>query len=127
MADEFGIGNSEFGITHRNSHTNAIGGGMRNDFFQGQKENLENSAPDRQQSSERGARALGMGMVGFLTAKVDDFAVTVDCSLLIFATMRSQVTLHQPCLGMIRIDIEYSVDENLGNFPSFFRNCSCSM
>jgi len=59
-------------------------------------------------------------MVGFTATKIDDFTVTVDCSLLIFTTMMSQMTFHQPCFRVIRVNVQYSVDEDFGDFPSFF-------
>jgi len=53
-------------------------------------------------------------------AKIDYFAVTVNCSSFIFTTVMSEVTLHQPCLGMMWIDLQNSVDKYFGNFPPFF-------
>jgi hypothetical protein len=61
-------------------------------------------------------------MTGIRAAEVDHFAVTVDSSLLIFATVMSEMTLHQPRLRMMRIDVQNTIDEYLGNFPSFFGN-----
>jgi hypothetical protein len=63
-------------------------------------------------------------MAGILTAKVDDFAVTVDGGLFIFTTMMPQMTLHEPGLSMMGINLENTVDEYLRDFPSFFGNCS---
>jgi hypothetical protein len=56
------------------------------------------------------------------TAKIDDFAVTVDCSLFIFSAMMSDVALHQPRFCMVRIDIQNTVDKDLRDLPPFFRN-----
>ena len=53
-------------------------------------------------------------------AEIDHFAVAVDCSLLIFATVMPKMTLHQPRLGMMRIDVQNAIDEYLGDFPTFF-------
>ena len=61
-----------------------------------------------------------MRMNGIWPAKIDYFAVTVDCSSFIFTTMMSEVTLHQPCLGMMWIDFQNSIDKDFGNFPPFF-------
>jgi hypothetical protein len=59
------------------------------------------------------------------TTKVDNFAVTVDCSLFIFATVMPEMTFHQPGLSMVRIDLQYAVNKDLGNLPTFFRNRTC--
>jgi hypothetical protein len=59
-------------------------------------------------------------MAGIRTTKVDHFAVTVDCGSLIFTTVVSEMTFHQPCLGVMRIYIQNAVNEDLRNFPSFF-------
>ena len=78
------------------------------------------SAPDSEQSAKRSAGPLSMWMHRILAAKIDDFAVTVNSSLLIFTAMMSEVTLHQPCLGMMWIDFQNSIDKDFGNFPPFF-------
>ena len=57
--------------------------------------------------------------------KNDDFAVTVDGGLVIFATVVTEVTLHQPCLGIVWIDVQDTIDKDLGDFPSFFGDCTC--
>lgn len=87
----------------------------------------EKSAPDREQSSQRRSGPLRVRMTGIRTAESDHFAVAVDCSLLIFATVMSEMTLHQPGLGMMRIDIQDTVDEDLSDLPTFFGNRSCSV
>jgi len=66
-------------------------------------------------------------MAGIRTAKVDHFSITVDGSLLIFATMMSQMAFHQPRFSVVWIDIQYPINENLSDFPSFFRNCTRSV
>jgi hypothetical protein len=63
-----------------------------------------------------------MWMSGVIATKVDDFSITVDGSLLIFSAVLSDVAFHQPCLGMIRFHVQYSIQKNLSNFPSFFGN-----
>ncbi len=68
-----------------------------------------------------------MGMHRFRTTKIDNFAITVDRSLFVFTTMMSKVALHEPRLGMLRINFQNAIDKNLGNFPSFFRNRTCSV
>jgi len=60
-----------------------------------------------------------MWMHRILTAKIDDFAVTVNCSLLIFTAMMSEMALHQPRFRMVCINLQDSVNKYLGNFPSF--------
>jgi hypothetical protein len=61
------------------------------------------------------------------TTNIDDFAVTVNGRLLIFTTVMSEMTFHQPCLGMMRINLENTINEDLGDFPSFFRNRTCGV
>jgi len=68
-----------------------------------------------------------MWMHGIWAAKINDFSVTVDCSLFIFTTMVSEVTLHQPRLSMVWINFQNTIDKDLCNFPSFFRNRTCCM
>ena len=65
-----------------------------------------------------------MWMYGIWAAKSDDFAITVDRSSFIFSTMMSDVTLHQPRLGMVRINLQDTIDKDLRNFPPFFGNCT---
>ena len=61
------------------------------------------------------------------SAKVDDFAVTVDRSLFIFTTVMSKMTFHQPRLGMVWIYLQDAIDKYLGNFPTFLGNRTCCM
>jgi len=63
-----------------------------------------------------------MWMHRIWATKIDDFAVTVDSSLFIFTTVMSEVALHQPCLGMVWIYLQDSIDKDLCNFPPFFGN-----
>jgi hypothetical protein len=65
-----------------------------------------------------------MGMYGIWAAKSDDFAITVHRGSLIFATMMSDMTLHQPRLGMLRINLQDTIDKDFRNFPPFFGNCT---
>lgn len=76
-------------------------------------------APDSEQSAERSASSLSMWMHRIRAAKIYDFAVTVNCSLLVFAAMMSEVTLHQPGFRMMWIHLQDSVNKYLGNFPTF--------
>ena len=62
-----------------------------------------------------------------MTAKSDDFAITIDCSLLIFSTVMTEVPLHQPGFCVAWVYLQDSVEEDLGNIPSFFGYCPCSM
>jgi len=66
-----------------------------------------------------------MWMHRIWAAKIDDFAVTVDRSLFIFTTVMSEVALHQPRLSMVWINLQNTVDKDLGNFPPFFGNRTC--
>ena len=54
------------------------------------------------------------------TAKIDDFSVAVDGCSFIFTAVVSKMTFHQPCLGMVWIDLQNAIDKYLGNFPTFF-------
>ncbi len=68
-----------------------------------------------------------MWMHGIWAAKNDDFAVTVNSGPVIFATVVPEMTLHQPCLGIVWIDVQDTIDKDLGDFPSFFGDCACSV
>jgi hypothetical protein len=59
-----------------------------------------------------------------LLGEVDDFSITIDSSLFVFATVMSKMSLHQPRFGTIWIHFENSIDENLGDLPPFFGDCS---
>lgn len=85
------------------------------------------SSPDRKEPAERSSRPLCMWVTRILATKVDDFAVAVDRSLFIFAAVMPQMTLHEPRFGMMGINLQNTIDENLRNFPSFFRNCPSSV
>ena len=82
-------------------------------------------SPDSEQSAEGCARPLRVRMGRIPATKVNDFSVAVDGSLLIFTTVVSEMPFHQPRLGVMRIDIQNTVEKYLGNFPTFFRNRSC--
>ena len=66
-------------------------------------------------------------MSRIMAAKVNHFSIAVDGSLFIFSTMMAEVTFHQPGLSMVGIDFENSIQENLGDFPAFFRDCACGV
>ena len=68
-----------------------------------------------------------MRMHRFGTTKIDNFAITVDRSLFVFTTVMSKVTLHEPRLGMLRINFQNAIDKYLGNFPSSLRNRTCGV
>jgi len=62
-------------------------------------------------------------MYRIVTAKSDDFAITIDGSLFIFSTMMTEVAFHQPGLGVVRIYFQDSIEEDFSNIPSFLRDC----
>jgi len=47
--------------------------------------------------------------------------------MFIFSTVLSDVTLHQPGLGVSRINAEDSIEEDLCDVPSFFRHRTSSV
>ena len=63
-----------------------------------------------------------MWMRGIPATKVEYFTVTVDRRLLIFPTVMSEMSFHQPGLGVVWINFQYAVNEDLGDFPSLFGN-----
>jgi len=62
-----------------------------------------------------------------MTAKSDDFAITIDRRLLIFSTMLTEVSLHQPGFCVVWIYLQDLVEEDLGDIPSFFGYCPSSV
>ena len=58
-------------------------------------------------------------MYRIVTAKSDDFAITIDGSLLIFSTVLTEVPFHQPCFCVVGIYLQDSIEEDLGHIPSF--------
>lgn len=64
-------------------------------------------------------------MIQIVSAKRDHFAIAPDSFLLIHCTVVPQMTFHQPCLGVARVDVEDSIQKNLCDLPSFFRDCAC--
>jgi hypothetical protein len=61
-----------------------------------------------------------------MTAKIDDFAITIDSRLLILSTVLTEVPLHQPGFCVLWIYLQNLVEKDLGNIPSFLRYCpSC--
>jgi hypothetical protein len=64
-------------------------------------------------------------MTRIRSAKSDDFSVTVNGGLLIFTTVMSKMSFHEPRLGVTRIDVENAVDKNFCDLPTFFGNRAC--
>ena len=65
-----------------------------------------------------------MGMTRLRTTKIQHFAVAVDSRQLIFTTVMSEMTFHQPCLSMMWIYLQYSINKDFCDFPPFFGNCT---
>jgi len=68
-----------------------------------------------------------MGVVGPMTTERDDFSITIDSRLFIFFAVMPQMSLHQPCLGVVWIYAQDSIEKNLRNVPSFLSYCTCSV
>lgn len=64
-------------------------------------------------------------MIQIVSTKCDHSAIAPDGFLLVHCTVVPQMTLHQPCLGVARIYVENSIQKNLCDLPSFFRDCAC--
>jgi hypothetical protein len=62
-----------------------------------------------------------------MTAKSDDFSITIDRRLLIFSTMLTEMPLHQPGFCVVWIYLQNLVEEDLGNIPSFLGYCPSSV
>jgi hypothetical protein len=62
-----------------------------------------------------------------VTTKRDDFAVTANRFVLVFVAMMAQVTLHQPRFSVVGIDVENSIEEDLGYLPTLLRNSARGM
>lgn len=61
-----------------------------------------------------------MRMCDILTAKTDDFSIATGRCMVIFTTILTQETFHQPCFGEVRRNVEYSIEKDLRYFPTFF-------
>lgn len=59
-----------------------------------------------------------------VTTKCDDLAVAFDRRKAVIVAVLAKKTLHQPRLGMARIDVQDSVEKDLGNVPSFLGDCA---
>lgn len=66
-------------------------------------------------------------MIQVVRAKCNDFAIASNRFMLVFVTVVAQMTFHQPRLGVVRIDLENSIQKDLGYLPALFRNCACSV
>jgi hypothetical protein len=63
-------------------------------------------------------------MVDIMAAQCDHFFVAMDRGFVVFVTVVTEQTLHQPGFGMVWIDIENPIKKDLGDLPPFFRNRS---
>jgi hypothetical protein len=66
-------------------------------------------------------------MVEVMPAERYDFFVTANSEFIIFVTVVSEKAFHEPGLGVVRIYVEDSVEEYLGDLPPFFRYCPGGM
>ena len=66
-----------------------------------------------------------MGMVQVVSTKCDYLAIAADGFLLVNSTVVPYMSLHQPRLGVVRVNLEDSIEKNLCDFPSFFGDCAC--
>jgi hypothetical protein len=83
------------------------------------------SRVDGDHAAEGCVGTFGVWMFQVVAAECDDMAVAADRRFLILMAMLFDVTFHQPCLGKVGIDLENSVQKDLCNVPSFFRNGAC--
>lgn len=84
-------------------------------------------APRAEQSAERCVRFLSVGMIQVVGAKCDDFAIAANGLPLVLVTVVMQKALHQPRFSVVWVDIENSIEKDLGYFPAFFGDCACSV
>ena len=68
-----------------------------------------------------------VGMTQIMSAKADDFSIAADGFMLVQVTVVKQVSLHEPRFRVARIYVENSIEKDLGDLPSFFRDRACSM
>jgi hypothetical protein len=71
--------------------------------------------------------ALCVGVVHIVAAQRDHFFVAMNRRFVVFVAVVTEETLHQPRLGVMGINVQYSVEKNLGHLPAFFRNGSRSV
>jgi len=58
-------------------------------------------------------------MHDIFAAKTDDFSIATDGCMVIVTTVLSQETLHEPCLGEIRRNVENPIKKDLCDLPAF--------
>lgn len=66
-------------------------------------------------------------MIRIVSAKGDHFSIAPDRFLFVDATVMPKMTFHEPRLGMSWIDLEDTIEKDLGDLPSFFRDGPSSM
>jgi hypothetical protein len=84
-------------------------------------------SPGVEETIQRRMSALCMGVMHIVAAQRDHFFVAMDRGFVVFVAVVAEKTLHQPCLGVMGINVQNSVEKNLGHLPTFFRNGSRSV
>ena len=82
------------------------------------------SAPGAQQSVERCVRPLRMRMRKIVSAERDDLSIAFHGGKIIFVTVVTKESLHEPCFGVTRIYVENPIEKDLGDVPSFLGDCA---
>jgi hypothetical protein len=77
------------------------------------------SSPETQKPPEGTVCSFCVRMLEVVATQVDHFSIASNRSLFILVAVISKKALHQPCLGVMRIDLDNSIEKNLGNVPSF--------
>ena len=70
---------------------------------------------------------MGVRVIQVVSTKCDHLAIAPNGFLLVHCAVMPNMTLHQPRLGVVWIDVEDSIQKDLRDLPSFFRNCTCGV
>jgi hypothetical protein len=93
------------------------------DWARGKKRKRK-SAQGAQESIERCVRPLRVRMCEIVPAECDDLSIAFHSGKVIFVTVVTKESLHEPCFGMTRIYVENPIEKNLGDVPSFLGDCA---
>ncbi len=66
--------------------------------------------------------SLGMRVMHVVPTECDDFLVTMNCRLVVLMTVMAEQSFHEPCFGMVWIDIQDFLEKDLRDLPPFFGN-----